>query len=293
MTNCLRMLLGLLLLVGCGGPASQPDPSSPPVVPQVVKAPFEYKIIEKDETDHFMGPQIALTLETTNEVAKQATEDDLHQLWSSLQPTVGDRSAFIDLKTPVPGVNPWGVITRLKDSEGKWSFSLSKNEYCVDAAPHWFMYVIDKSKNNHDEMVVTLPVVNRIIETLTRKGWKLKTRKVDSVEMETSTKTQFLRVTLWPEYIYLYSSGKDDLAFTDTLLVLVNELGIGDDLKSNLQAVVGGPEYMRAASDKPAKSEWTIGEYLVRYYHYPKADDLEIVHAKTATSNKRKKAPTK
>lgn len=48
--------------------------------------------------------------QTTNEVARAATKDDL-------APTLGDRRVWIYLQTPVPSVLPWAVISRINVSD--------------------------------------------------------------------------------------------------------------------------------------------------------------------------------
>ena len=226
-----------------------------------------------------------MEIETTNDVAKKATEADLMKFWQFIEPTVGNRRASIFLSTPVPGAVAWGVIVHDK-RDGKWNVEVIKNERGVDAEPDCFMAEIDKSKKNQEKMILTLPVVNRIVEKLMQRGWELKTREVNELEIGNYLPAQVLQVTLWPDEIHLNSLGTDELAFTDTLMVLVDELGISDELKRKLQSVVGGPEFLRAAPGKPAKSEWRIDDYYVQYSHYPRMDDLKINDANAVAKAK-------
>lgn len=277
----------LALMAGCGGPQSQPVTSTQPAA-QVAKAPFEYQFVKKDETPFMGQPKLELYLETTNDVAKDATEEDLKQFCKFIRPTLGKGFVRIFLSTPVPGADAWGVIIH-DNSGGTWRDEFIKKESGVDAEPDCFLTETDRSKKNQDRMILTLPVVNRIVEKLVRRGWKIKAREVDSVELDAPSAQSF-HVTLWPEEIGLHTFGSAgaDLAFTDTVMVLVDELGIGDELKSNLQSVVGGPEYMRAAAGKAATFKWTIGDYLVTYIHYSAMDDLRVEYAKPARKLKQK-----
>lgn len=182
----LKRSMGLVVLfAGCGG--QQPPPTAITPAPATVKSPFEYKILETDEKPHFMGPQVALTIETSNDVAKAASEDDLRQFWEYIAPTLGNRRVFIWLSTPVPGVMPWGGITRVNDFDGNWKLDIDLNEFGVDADPYYFVDKIDRTKPNQGAMILTLPVVNKIIERLKRDGWTIKERQEDFVSAEKTT----------------------------------------------------------------------------------------------------------
>lgn len=263
-------------IAGCGGP-QQPVASSLPA-PQVVKSPIEYQILETDETPHNMGPQVVLTVETTNDVAKKSTRDDLIQFWKSIRPTLGNRRVFIYLKTPVPGVDPWGVITRL-NLTGKWQVEVTRNEYGIDAEPYYFVDKIDRSKPNQGAMILTLPVVNRIIERLTRARWKVMERQEDFLSAESGKPFDSFTLTMTPESMSLDATGKDVVAFTDTVVSIVDEFGISEEVKTKLQSVFGSPEYVRAIPGEPAPWQWTIGDYFVTYYHVADLDQLDVDYA--------------
>ncbi|MHB0961387.1 MAG: hypothetical protein ACYC0X_34420 [Pirellulaceae bacterium] len=74
--------------------------------------PFAYRVISIEEVPHTWGPQLNIDLETTVEVAKQATEADLQTLWQQIEPSLGNRRVFFLFRTDVPGVDPWGIISR-------------------------------------------------------------------------------------------------------------------------------------------------------------------------------------
>jgi hypothetical protein len=168
-----------------------------------------------------MGPQTVLELETTNEVAKQANEGDLRTLWEYLSPKLGNRRVFIRLSTPVPGVSPWGIISRINDFDGKWNLTINYNERGVDAAPYHFVDRIDRTKTNQRMMIVTLPVVNKIIERLTRDGWTIRRRTEDFVSAEKDTKGYGgLSLTMTPEGIDLDSHRRDHIETFDTINLL-------------------------------------------------------------------------
>lgn len=274
----LGLAVALILHAGCGE-QRQPAVNSPQPAPQAVKAPFEYRIVETDDTPHTVGPQIVLTIETTDDVAKKATRDDLIQFWKFMRPNLGNRRVFIYFETPVPGVSPWGMITRL-NLTGKWEVRVSKNEYGIDAEPYYFVDKIERSKPNQGAMILTLPVVNRIVERLKRTGWTVKTRKEDIVSADLNPVFGSLNVVLTPEGIDVSATRIDDLVLMDTIELLTEELSIGGDIKRKLQSVIGSPEYVRGVDDGRAVWHWTIGDYDVSYYHIAEGmDQLNIGYA--------------
>src|SRR4051812_2181999 len=112
----IKRTLGIaVLMAGCGGP--QPVGSGPQATSQAAaKSPFEYRIVEKDDSPHSAGAQSVLMVETTNEVAKKASEDDLRRFWQHISPTLGDVRVLIRLRTPVPGALPWGIVKRIREN---------------------------------------------------------------------------------------------------------------------------------------------------------------------------------
>ncbi len=276
----IKRAVGIVVLIaGCGGPQSQPGASGPPV-PQAVKAPFEFKIVKTDETPHDMGPQVVVRVETTNEVAKQATTDDLKQLWRHIGPGLGDRRVFIQLDTGVPGASLWGLVSRY-NLTGKWVVKVEKFETGIDAEPYYFADKIDRSKPNQGAMILTLPVVNQIVDRLKRVGWTQKARSESLVNLELpAAGRESFDVTLTPEGINLHAYDKDDTAIFDAVDVLTEEIGIGNEIKRKMQSVIGSPEYFRGTDNGVAVWHWTIGDYDVSYYHTePGIDNVDIGRA--------------
>ena len=271
----------VVLLAGCGGPQpqSQPTATAPPA-PQSNEAPFAYRIVSTDEKPHNMGPQVVVRLETTNEVAKQATLDDLKQLWRHIGPDLGDRRVFIQLDAGVPGASLWGLITRL-NLTGKWEVNVEKFETGIDAEPYNFVDKIDRKKPNQGMMILTLPLANQIAERLKRSGWTQKYRSVDLVKLELPTAgMESFDVTLSPEGIDLQAYDKDDSELFDVIELLTVEIGIGNEIKRKMQSVIGSPEYFRGTSNGSAVWYWTIRDYDVSYHHSePHYDDIDIGHA--------------
>jgi hypothetical protein len=214
-----------------------------------------------------MGPQVVLEVETTNEVAKKANEDDLQRFWEHLRPTVGDRRAFIQISTPVPGAMPWANINRIKLT-GQWDLKISKNDFGVDAEPFYFVDKIDRTKPNQQTMIVTLPVVNRIIERLKSFGWNETYRSEDLVKLELpAAGLESLSVTLSPESITLYAWYKDDSEVFGAVELLTQEFGISGDIKRKMQSVIGSPEYFRGNRNGVGVWIWKIRNYEVMYTH--------------------------
>lgn len=288
-----RIVVILLLLAGCSGEQAETSKSDVIIAPvkaeqnpasamaESGKAPFEYREVSRGEEPHFMGPQVILELETTNDVAKETTEDDLGQFWEHIAPTLGNRRVFIRLKTPVPGVVPWGLITRINDFDGNWKVEIQRNEFGVDAEPYYFADKIDRSKQNQRAMILTLPVVNRIIERLKRDGWTINERQEDFVSADKSGNgIGSLSVTLTPEGIDLNAHRREDIEVFDVIGLLTDDLGIGNKIKQKMQAVIGSPEYYRGNSNGVGVWNWTIGTYDVSYYHTePGLDDISIGYA--------------
>jgi hypothetical protein len=292
-------VLSLAFIVGCGSnkqdrvvPSSaEADPvaniDAPPAATSetapaaTTKPPFEYKVIENTESVGDFGPQVVMLLETTNDVAKKATEEDLRKLWDYLAPTIGDRRAGIRIRTSVPGVFPWGIISRYRDiNDGKWVFKVVRNEFGIDAEPYFFVNKIDRSVLNQRGMVLTLPVVNRVVEHVKRHGWDVKIRKEDFVSAEVSAGAKSATLTMTPEHLSFDGYRLDDLTFVDTAVSILDELGIGEQVKAKLQSVIGSPEYLRADSGEQARWTWTIREYEVDYCHYDKIDELYVSYYK-------------
>jgi hypothetical protein len=275
-----RVASVVVLLAGCGGPQpqSQPTATAPPAAP--AKAPFEYRIVSTDEKPHDMGPQVVVRLETTNEVAKAATEDDLQQLWRHLGPDLGDRRVFIKLDTGVPGASLWGHITRLNLGNG-WEVKVGKSDTGIDAEPYYFVDKIDRTKSNQGAMILTLPLVNKIIERLKLAGWTQTYRSEDLVKLELpAAGMESFDVTLSPEGITLHAWDKDDSAIFDAIELLTGEIGIGDEIKRKMQSVIGSPEYFRGTGNGSAVWYWTIRDYDVSYLHQePGIDNVDIGHA--------------
>src|SRR6056297_2806761 len=60
------------------------------------QAPFECKMISKEEMMHTWGPQVVVELETSKDVAKaNCTEDDLQRFWEHVGPALGNRRVFV------------------------------------------------------------------------------------------------------------------------------------------------------------------------------------------------------
>jgi hypothetical protein len=264
----IKRAIGIVVLLGgCGGPKSQPTDSSPEVTTHEVKSPFEYRIVEQDNKPHFAGAQSVLMVETTNEAAKQATEDDLRQFWQHISPSLGDVRVLIRLRTPIPGALPWGIIKRINQN-GKWELSISKNNFGVDAEPYFFVDKIDRSKKNQETMILTLPITNQIVERLKRDGWAVKNRDEDSVSLkQLGDGLESFDVTLTPDVIDLSASQKDDTAIFHAMELLTKELGIAQEIRHKMQSVIGSPEYFRGTQNGVGVWNWRIREYEVSYNH--------------------------
>jgi len=228
---------------------------------------------------HDWGPQVVVNLETTNDVAKKATEDDLRELWRQLAPTLGDRRVFLRLKTPVPGAAPWAVITRL-NMDGEWEVDITIHEYGIDAEPYCFVNQIDRAVPNEAAMIVTLPAVNWLNEELVRLGWEVKLRKEDFFKAELRSLIQSVSVTLTPEEIYIYAFRAEGNTFIDTVDLIFSEFGIAHEVKNKLYSVIGGPEYLRVAPGEPARWSWKIGEIRVTYIRLPGIDDISAIYSR-------------
>jgi hypothetical protein len=272
-TTMLKRVFGVLvLLAGCSDPPSQPAASNA-LAAQAVKAPFEYRITEKRENK--LEPEVVLNIETTNDAAKKATEEDLRQFWQYIGADLGDRSVFIAIKSDVPGATAWGVINHLKRNS-EWEVKVEKHEWGVDAEPHFFP---DKIDPNNPDVILTLSVTNRIVERLQRVGLKVKRRSDDIIELDLETGS--LPVVLSPESISVVVHNRDDATLFSLIETLTKELEIADDIKEKLQSVIGSPGYIHGNSKGKGVSvwNWTIDNYDVVYYHTePGADDLYITH---------------
>jgi hypothetical protein len=274
-----RAVAIVVLLAGCTGEKPEPVASGPPAT-QSVQAPFEYRITKTDETPHTMGPQVVVRLQTTNEIARAATQDDLRELWQHLSPTLGDRRIFIQLDTGVPGASLWGLITRL-NLTGKWEVKVEKFETGIDAEPYNFVDKIDRKKPNQQAMILTLPVVNKIIERLKQAGWTQTYGSEDLVKLELpASGMESFDVTLSPEGITVQGYQKDESELFDVIVLLTEEVGIGNEIKSKMQSVIGSPEYFRGNGENHngySAWHWRIGAYDVSYRHRePDFDDIDI-----------------
>jgi len=257
----------LMLLAGCGGPAQPPAVNNPQPATTTTQAPFAYEIVNRDETRHTMGPQVVLRLQTTNEVAKAATEDDLRQLWQHLEPELGDGRVFIQLDAGVPGASLWGLISRINFGNG-WEVKYEIFETGIDADPYYFVDKIDRTKPNQGAMILTLPLVNKIIERLKLAGWTEKHRSESLVGLELQgAGRELFDVTLTPEGINLHAWHKDDSEIFAAVELLTQELGIGGEIKRTMQSVIGSPEYFRGTNNGVAVWHWSIRGFDVSYYH--------------------------
>ena len=284
-TVCIVTLLAAAL-IGCGNEQNQTPatdsadarPSAPTKVEQRHNAPFEYKLVSKEEMMHTWGPQVVLNLETTNEVAKNATKDDLRELWQQIAPTLGDQRVFLYLKTPVPGAWPWAVISRIR-TDGEWKLNMTINESGIDAEPYHFVNDIDRSVENQRAMIVTLPMVNRLNEQLVRRGWTVRQRQEDFYSAESRRGIQSVSVTLDPEGIDIHTFGADGNTFSDAVDLVFTHLGIADELNNKLYSVIGSAEYVRVAPGEPAQWTWSFGEIEVIYIRLPQIDELSASYA--------------
>ena len=122
----------MAFLIGCGREPLEASRRSQPDAKQ--DAPFEYRLVSIEEVMHNWGPQVVVNLETTNEVARNVTKEDLHELWQHLLPTLGDSRVFVYLKTPVPGAMPWALISRIRTDafQGDWKVDIHVFEYAID-----------------------------------------------------------------------------------------------------------------------------------------------------------------
>lgn len=238
------------------------------------KAPFEYTLVCKDERSYGNGPQVVTDLETTNEVARNATKDDLRELWQHMAPTLGDRRASLRLKTPVPGVGWWAIIRRTKPFGGEWEVKIEFYPGGIDAEPYHFVNEIDRSAPNQFAMIVTLPMVNLINEKLVRRGWSFKRRSESLFLAESKRGTQSVEVTVTPEGMHVDTFLAEGNTFSDTVELLATELGIASEMKKKLYSVIGSPEYCRAGSGEPAQWSWTFGNVEVTYRHLRLTDNL-------------------
>ncbi len=274
-------------LIGCGDeenqkPATNSAKVNAPAAPQVEHHPvalFEYKLVSVEEKRHTAGPQIVLELETTNEVARNVTKEQLYEFWQQISPTLGDRRVFLYLQTPVPGAAPWALIKRIK-MNGEWTLEITINEIGIDAEPYHFVNKIDRSALKQQAMIVTLPMVNRLNEKLVRLGWSVKVREEDHYRAESPEGIQSVSVTMTPESINIHSFRADVNTFSDTVDTVFADLGITMELKEKLYSVIGSPEYLRTAPGEPARWEWIIGNIKVTYFHVQQLDDLQAYYAR-------------
>jgi hypothetical protein len=117
-------------------------------------------------------------------------------------------------------------------------------------------------------MIVTLPVVNRIIERLKSFGWNETYRSEDLVKLELpAAGLESLSVTLSPESITLYAWYKDDSEVFGAVELLTQEFGISGDIKRKMQSVIGSPEYFRGNRNGVGVWIWKIRNYEVMYTH--------------------------
>jgi len=235
--------------------------------------PFEYKVISKEESRGLVWTEVIVWLETTNEVARNATKKDLRALLHHIVPNPGDRQIALRLKTSVPGAMPWGVISRL-NTDGEWKVNVTIHEFGIDQEPYHFVNVIDRSVLNQRAMIVTLPVVNHANEYLIRHGWKVKQRQEKIFSAEFESGIQSVSVILTPESIRILAHRANENTLTDTTDAVFSELGIANKLKNKLYSVIGSPEYVRAVSGDPAQWSWTIGDIEVTYSRLPEMDDI-------------------
>lgn len=231
--------------------------------------PFEFAVIDVDERRHTCGPQVVIDLQTTNEIAKGVSEQDLRDFWKSIEPAVGERRLWVYLRTDVPGAIPYGSIRRIRSGafamEGPWKigFDISVSEFSIDSAPYYFVNKIDRSVDGQACMIVTLPMVNRLNELLLLRGWTVKSRKVDHYSAEHAASK--VSVTLSPETLDVTTFGGESIEFTDTVYAAFSELGIAEQVKAKLHSVVGSPEYLDVT--KPAKRwTWKIGQFDIVYF---------------------------
>lgn len=265
----------------------------PPIKKEPPAAPFKYTVIKKEEFKS--QNKLFLKLETTNEVAKKATEEELVQLWEHLDPaTFGDYRVCISISTPVPGVAPWAVIIRDPIVNGHRNVVVRILADGIDAEPYCFMNEIDRSKGKQKRMIVALPMLNRLHEILTRRGWRMQERSV------TRYTTHWISVDgavhdlqISPEVVSLQTLGReDDTAFLDTVELVFQELGIADELKEKLFSVIGSPEYMRdIPGEKMAMWRWELDDLLIDYSHRPKVCHNLRVEYKFEKRNPRSKSP--
>ena len=275
------------ILIGCGSEQdARFDAANQDVAPSTMagphvgrEAPFEYKLISKEEMTHTWGPQVVVKLETTTEVAKKATKDDLRELWQQMAPTLGDHRVFLYIETPIPGASPWAVISRI-NMDGTWKVDITIYEYAIDAEPHYFVNQIDRSVEFQSAMIVTLPMLNRLNEQLVRRGWNVEHRQEDFYSARWKEGIQSASVTVMPEGIDLNVLLADGNTFPDTVDIVFAELGIADEVKKNLYSVIGSPKYMRVAPGEPAQWSWTIDGIEVTYLRLPKIDQLMSEYAR-------------
>ncbi len=274
------------LLIGCDNeqnlaPSTDSNRANPFLSGKTVQnqnAPFKYHLVSKKEMLLTWGPQIVVNLETTNEVAKNATKEDLWELWQHMAPTLGDRRIFLYLKTPVPGALPWAVISRIK-TDAEWELDIAIYEYGIDAEPYYFVNEIDRSIQNQRAMIVTLPMVNRLNEQLVLRGWNVKERQEDFYSAEYKRGFQSISITLTPERIDIYIFKAGGNIFPDTVDLVFTSLGIAEELKKRLYSVIGSPEYIRVKPGEPVQWTWSFGEIEVIYTRFPQIDDISAGYA--------------
>lgn len=240
--------------------------------------PFAYEVIDVQEVVDDWGPGVTVELQTTNDVAKRATEDDLRKLWQYLAPTFGKRRVFLRLRTSVPGAWPWAMISRIK-TDSEWEIDYSIHEHGIDAEPYHFVNEIDRSAPNQAYMIVTLPVLNRIQEQLLRQGWSVKSRQEDFFSAELNRGVQSCSLTLTPEGIDIDTFHATGNTFIDTVVTVFGEFGIGNEVRAKLYSVIGSPDYTRVAPAKPAKWAWKVGEMEITYTRLPNIDNLSASYA--------------
>lgn len=235
----------VVVLLGCGNqenrtPATDSRNGNPPDNPtdRCPDAPFEYKLVSKQEMQHAWGPQVVLDLETTNEVARNVTKDDLSELWQQMGPVLGDQRVFLSLRTPVPGAGPWAVISRIK-TDGEWEVNITMYPSGIDAEPYHFVNEIDRSVANQRAMLVTLPMVNRLNEQLVRRGWTVKERTESFYSAESRRGIQSVSITLTPESIDIHAVFADGNMFSDAVDLVFTDLRV--DAVKAVKAETPGP----------------------------------------------------
>lgn len=128
----IAIVFGILVKGGRLSPReSLPSTSDTTVLQEPIAsppAPFAFRVVDRDTAPHTLGPQVALTIETTSEVARSATEAQMRQLWNHLTYELGANRAFLTLVAPQHSI-AWAVLKR---TEAGGAVDIAMNQWVLE-----------------------------------------------------------------------------------------------------------------------------------------------------------------